>query len=72
MLLKETYDDACNFIKKHFPIDIEPYSAILHILLYEVSVREHNEGYPMLSAFVVNKETGRPGNGFYKLANDLG
>lgn len=66
------YNDACEFIKKNFQIDIQPYSQILHNLLYEVSVREHNEGYPMLSVFVVNKETGRPGDVFFRLAKDLG
>lgn len=43
------------------------YSMLGHISMYEV---EH--GRPMLSALVVTKETGLPGEGFAKLAKHLG
>jgi hypothetical protein len=41
--------------------------ALGHISMYEV---EH--GRPMLSALVVNAETGKPGEGFARLAEHLG
>ncbi|SDF05375.1 hypothetical protein SAMN04488542_10581 [Fontibacillus panacisegetis] len=33
-----TYQDVCDFIMRYFPMQIEPYSAILHSLLYDVSI----------------------------------
>ncbi|MHB8645627.1 MAG: hypothetical protein ACYDAR_07550 [Thermomicrobiales bacterium] len=41
-------------------------------ICYEISLREHRYGRPMLSAIVVNVKTGIPGEGFYKLARDFG
>ena len=41
-------------------------------LLGEISERCHLQGEPMLSALVVNKDTGIPGEGFYTLAKSLG
>src|SRR5437879_5508547 len=43
------------------------FEALGHVSMYEV---EH--GRPMLSAIVVNAETGSPGDGFEKLARHLG
>ena len=40
-------------------------------ILGEVSVHEHEEGRPMLSAVVTHKD-GDPGKGFYTLARELG
>ena len=37
-----------------------------------ISRREHRKGRPLLSGVVVNKKTGMPGAGFFKLAKDLG
>ncbi len=36
-------------------------------VLEEVCHREHEEGRPLLSALVVHKTNGLPGNGFWKL-----
>jgi hypothetical protein len=41
-------------------------------VLDEISTFEHRQGRPLLSVVVVQAETGRPGKGFYKLANRLG
>jgi hypothetical protein len=41
-------------------------------LVGEISEDEVGRGRPMLSALVVEKDTGRPGRGFYLLARNLG
>ena len=41
-------------------------------LVGEISEDEHNAGRPMLSALVVEKDTGMPSSGFYDLARELG
>jgi len=38
----------------------------------EISANEVGKGRPMISAIVVNKDTGMPGQGFYNLARNLG
>ena len=48
-----------------------PFRTLIHAL-DRVSRAAHAAGRPMLSAVVVNRETGRPGSGFYLLAWDLG
>lgn len=50
----------------------EPYTKKLFELLGDVSEREHNIGCPLVSVIVVNKETSIPGEGFFKLAKELG
>jgi len=40
-------------------------------LVGEISEDEVTQGRPMLSALVVEKDTGQPGEGFFKLARDL-
>jgi hypothetical protein len=40
-------------------------------VLDEVNRREHAKGHPMLSALVVQKDTGRPGDGFWTLVAEL-
>ncbi len=37
-------------------------------LLYNISVSEAEAGRPLLSALVIRKDTGQPGNGFFELA----
>ncbi|MEV6686897.1 hypothetical protein AB0N28_16380 [Streptomyces sp. NPDC051130] len=44
-----------------------PYPKLGHISVYE-----HQHGRPLLSALVVAKATGRPGDGFVELASQLG
>ncbi len=40
-------------------------------ILDEINEDEHNNGRPMISAVVVNKQCGIPGAGFYNLARKL-
>ncbi len=40
-------------------------------ILGEISIHEHEEGRPLLSAVVTHKDGG-PGKGFYTLAGELG
>ena len=40
-------------------------------LLGEISEWEHNHGRPLLSAVVIRKDTGMPGEGFFSLAKQL-
>lgn len=56
-------------------LDVEPgnYGASLAgKLLGEISTRMHQKGKPLITSLVVNKETGRPGLGFFELAVRLG
>ena len=41
-------------------------------ILRAISTAEHEAGRPLLSAVVVGAKTGRPGKGFFKLAQRLG
>jgi hypothetical protein len=41
-------------------------------ILDEVNYAEHAAGRPLLSAVVIAKETGMPGEGFFTCARDLG
>jgi Arc/MetJ-type ribon-helix-helix transcriptional regulator len=49
-----------------------PQSPSLHQLLGEISRAEHQAGRGLLSAVVVAKHTGRPGEGFFEFAQQLG
>lgn len=42
------------------------------LVLDEISRNEASEGRPLLSAVVVNSDTRSPGDGFYRLASELG
>ena len=41
-------------------------------ILDEINREEHKHGRPLLSAVVVQKESGHPGTGFFELARELG
>ena len=45
-----------------------PQSHALAEMLGEIGQRCHSEGLPLLSALVVNKDTGMPGPGFFEAA----
>ena len=51
---------------------VEPHNPILWGILDEINRYEHREGHPMLSAVVIVQEENKPGEGFFKLARDLG
>ena len=54
------------------PIAELPAVSIGSLILDAISRDEASEGRPMLSAVVVNADTGRPGDGFYRLACEIG
>lgn len=54
------------------PIAELPAVSIGPLVLDGISRAEAREGRPMLSAVVVNQDTGRPGDGFYRLAAEIG
>lgn len=66
------YSDVSDYLKIQFGINIEPISTAMANLLGDISESEFNKGDPLLSVVVVNKETKTPGDGFFKLAKDLG
>ena len=56
-------------------IHFEPDAHIFHELLGQISKAENEEGRGMLSVVVVHKsgdKRGQPGDGFFKLAQELG
>ena len=44
----------------------------IRAILDTISRREHRNGRPLLSAVVIRKNEGTPGDGFFKLAKGLG
>ncbi|WP_143021593.1 hypothetical protein [Paenibacillus sp. OK060] len=67
-----TYSDISRYLKLQFDLEEEPMSISLAGLLGDISVEENKQENPLLSVVVVNKETKIPGDGFFKLAKDLG
>lgn len=67
-----TYSEISNYLKLKMNLTVEPMSNALFGLLADISIHEHEQGDPLLSVVVVNKETRSPGDGFFKLAKDLG
>jgi len=41
-------------------------------ILDEISIHEHNEGRPLLSALVIHKADNIPGQGFFTMARSVG
>lgn len=66
---KLAYSD---FAKKLQSIQLGPRSPRLFDLLGEISTQENAAGRGMLSALVVRKDYGQPGEGFFDLAQKLG
>jgi hypothetical protein len=56
----------------NFSMDNPHHRKELGRILGEISTDEHQEGRPLLSAIVVHKENHLPGEGFFKLAKELG
>ena len=63
------YSDLTKHISS---IGFGPHDYAFHHLLGEISVEEDAAGRGMLSALVVHKEDGMPGQGFFDLARQLG
>lgn len=64
-----TYSDLT---KKIHSINFGPSDYAFHYLLFEVSKDEDAAGRGLLSALVVRKEDGTPGQGFFDIARKLG
>lgn len=64
-----TYSDLTQRISS---ITFGPSDYSFHYLLYEISQDEETAGRGLLSALVVRKEDGLPGQGFYDLARQKG
>jgi hypothetical protein len=67
-----TYSDLASKIEA---ISFEPDSHIFHELLSQISQAENEAGRGMLGVVVVHKsgdKRGQPGDGFFKLARELG
>ncbi|MGW3272254.1 hypothetical protein ACWDFH_12380 [Streptomyces kronopolitis] len=65
------------FAQRIDPHGLDPYTSQgqmrgLYPKLGHISVYEHQHGRPLLSALVIRKATGRPGDGFAELASQLG
>ena len=52
-------------------IGLSPRSPKLFAILDCINRNEHSEGRPLLSAVVINKMKGMPGDGFFNLAEEL-
>lgn len=65
-----TYSDIAPLAK----LDMEEPADRVEIgqLLDEISRFEHSQGRPMLSATVIHRDDNIPGQGFFKLARQLG
>lgn len=64
-----TYSDLALSVDLDMSLDRD--RAAMGRILGEISIHEHEEGHPMLSAVVTHKG-GDPGKGFYTLARELG
>lgn len=66
-----SYRRLVNTAELGLNLDIKHEKQLLGTILDEISVEEHEQGRPLLSAMVQNKKTGQ-GDRFYKLAEHLG
>ena len=64
-----TYGELCNKIGSY---QLSPDDDDLHQLLGEISKASRKAGKGLRSVFVVNKFSKMPGDGFFRLARDLG
>jgi hypothetical protein len=48
----------------------DPHDSRFHLLLYEISDDEDAAGRGLISALVVHKDDGRPGQGFWDMAKE--
>lgn len=53
-------------------VKLEPHHFALFNMLGEISIDEYEKGRGMLSAVVITVEEGKPGRGFFSLAESLG
>lgn len=68
----ELCDEIWNRCGTKLDMSIPEHRGRIGSMLGHISRYENEEGRPMLSALVITESTGKPGSGFYKLAEDLG
>jgi len=61
-----------NYTEVGLLVGLEPHNPILWGMLDDINRYEHQEHRPMLSAVVIVQADNKPGEGFFKLARDLG
>lgn len=69
------YGDLARRLRNEPPgIELDPHYGAMPRLLETVNIEVRNRDVdaPMISALVVNSETGEPGGGFYQAAKDVG
>lgn len=66
-----SYRRLVNTTELGLNLDIKHEKQLLGTILDEISMEEHAEGRPLLSAMVQNKKNGQ-GDRFYKLGEQLG
>ena len=64
-----TYSEAAR--RAGIDTNLDGWNWRIRDTLDTISRREHSNGRPLLSGVVINKATGMPGAGFFKLAKDL-
>ncbi len=64
-----TYSNVVALVSGLF---VSPHDWRLHHLLGQISEDEEDAGRGLISAFVVRQGNGRPGNGFFRLAEKRG
>ena len=69
---KRTPISYSRFCAKLQTIPFEPHDPRLAHFLGQISTDEFNAGRPLITAMVVHKHDGQPGDGFFKLAESLG
>lgn len=63
---------ALSLLSINYPFEDDPVMHALACIAGELSITEFIQSRPLLSAMVINKDTQRPGQGFFNLARDLG
>ena len=72
-LVEVAKDEDCVYYGDIAPlIGVSPRSIEMNAVLERISRRKHGAGRPLLTAVVIKKTTGMPGNGFFNLARNLG
>lgn len=68
----QTYSEICAAMRGACQVAVEPHSSALFGLLGQICTLESEAGRPLISAVVLHKGDGEPGEGFWNIARDLG
>jgi hypothetical protein len=66
-----TYKRLSERLRMDYGIDVPYHSGPLPYILGEASKREHNDGRGMISALVVEQDTGMPSSGFFHISRQV-